>query len=287
MRGKNGKLELKSGDSLHYYVSEVDSPLWIIAVHGIGEHLDRHSFLRENFGKDFNIFQYDLRGHGKSEGDFGDMEHFSIMMEDLAEVVNYVTTKYKMKRHLLFGHSMGGLITSGYVQGYMSPDLQPERIFLSAPPAGIPGGLGMIVKSIPRQFLKKLTNLPGIEIPGLVDLNLLSHRPQVKEEYLADEWTQKLLHSKLVLGMVYETKQVFSRTLNSPCPGLCIVGGDDRIVSVTAIQHYFSNIERHFSVDIIPGGYHELHNEIDKFRIPYIDKLKEFFYSALYGDEKS
>ena len=59
---------MKDGVELHAKIQETGSPIWLIHTHGIGEHLDRHQYLTDLFGKDFNIFQYDLRGHGRSLG---------------------------------------------------------------------------------------------------------------------------------------------------------------------------------------------------------------------------
>jgi alpha-beta hydrolase superfamily lysophospholipase len=59
------------------------------------------------------------------------------------------------------------------------------------------------------------------------------------------------------------------------CPGFVIVGSSDLIVSAKAIEDYFSNVETGFKMKVITGGYHELHNEIEKYKRPYLEFLKE------------
>ena len=50
--------------TLNVQICEISSPVWIVAVHGIGEHLGRHNYLTKLFSQYFNICQFDLRGQG-------------------------------------------------------------------------------------------------------------------------------------------------------------------------------------------------------------------------------
>lgn len=59
-------LKMRDGAELYVQIKESGSPVWIIGTHGVGEHMGRHKYLPEQFGRDFNIFQYDLRGHGSA-----------------------------------------------------------------------------------------------------------------------------------------------------------------------------------------------------------------------------
>jgi alpha-beta hydrolase superfamily lysophospholipase len=38
---------------------------------------------------------------------------------------------------------------------------------------------------------------------------------------------------------------------------------------------YFNNIEKKAQIKVIEGGYHELHNEIEKYRKPYLNFLRQ------------
>ena len=40
------------------------------------------------------------------------------------------------------------------------------------------------------------------------------------------------------------------------------------------IKQYFNTIEKNTKVLKVDGGYHELHNEIEKYRLPYFDFLR-------------
>lgn len=279
-------LKTQDGTELHLEFKERGSPLWIIATHGIGEHLGRHRYLVDLFGHDFNILQYDLRSHGRSSGDRAFVPEFSKFRSDLGEIIEYLRKKYKMERYILFGHSMGALITADYIQKLKAnPEHYPERIVLNAPPVGLNGPLGKFVELSPLTLWKKLAGIElSVPLKGLVDLNYLSHYQEVKVSYESDELNCLKLHTNLVLGMVKTAKEVFSRPIRPKCPSYVSVGGGDKIVNVQAMKHYFTQVEKAFNLTIFDEAYHEVHNEIDKYKRPYFNYLKNLFLECRYDD---
>ncbi len=276
-------LKMRDGAELYTQVKESGSPVWIIATHGIGEHLERHKYIPELFGHDFNVFQYDLRGHGRSTGKKAWIQDFSLYMEDLREITNFLKEKYRMNRYIVFGHSMGALITCSFIQNYVDENNYPERLIVNAPPVGVGGGLGAVVRALPATFFKAASDLPySLALGGLVDLNNLSHDPRVKEDYIKDPLNALKLESKLVLEMTKTAKETFSRPLRSKCPSYVSVGSSDRIVGTSDLINYFTNIDKSFQLKVFDGAYHEIHNEIEKYRKPYFDHLKTVFNEALF-----
>jgi alpha-beta hydrolase superfamily lysophospholipase len=279
-------ISTRDGVKLYTETLEHGSKHWLIVTHGIGEHLGRHSYMNNLCGHDVNVFQYDLRGHGRSTGEkayVGDFENF---LTDLEDCIKYLKEKYSMEKFTLFGHSMGGLITCAFAQKYFSDDLKPEAVIVNAPPVGIPGGLGKVVDMIPGSFFHKLAGFkPSIPLGGMVDLKYLSHNPQVIEDYVADEFNHMKLHSKLLIELVKTSKDVFSRRLNTGVPSFCSYGTEDGIVNVQDLEHYFTKVEKNFVLTPVEGAYHEIHNELDKYRKPYLDYLKDVIHSVVYPTE--
>ena len=78
----------------------------------------------------------------------GFVNSFNAFYHDLQEIIDYLRTRYRMERYALFGHSMGALITAGWVQELANSDFYPERIILSSPPVGYYGALGKIVSGL-------------------------------------------------------------------------------------------------------------------------------------------
>ncbi|MDB9786986.1 lysophospholipase [Bacteriovoracaceae bacterium] len=265
------------GIELELEIKETGAPSWLIITHGIGEHLRRHYFLAELFSGTYNFLFYDLRGHGKSQGKRVYVDNFSNYYRDLGQIIWYLKENYRMERYNLFGHSMGGLITAGYVQKLNEYDFYPSKVFLSSPFLQPAGKLGRSLIHL-RLLLQKLSKIKSsIAIKGLIDLKGLSHDSRIVEEYMADELVSKSLESRLLLKMVEEGMEVFSKPLNCLCPLACSVGQSDRIVSTEAIVKYFRSVESNAQLKVIGDGYHELHNEVQRIREKYFDFLKSFF----------
>ncbi len=276
-------LKTIDGKELHLEISESGKKKWLIVTHGIGEHLNRHSYIDELFGSSFNILKYDIRGHGRSQGlKKGYVDNFSDFFSDLKEVILFLKKSYKMESFCLFGHSMGALITAGYMQNLADAENYPDAVFLNAPPAGFPGALGEIMNISPLGFVNKLTSLPfSLKLGGLVDLDYLSHDNRVKENYIEDEFNILKPHSKLLFEMVKASKEVFSRPLRITCPSFISYGTEDRVVSIPKLESYLELVDKSFKVEKIEGAYHETHNEIEKYRTPYFKFLKDSLLSVL------
>jgi len=79
----------------------------VLLVHGLGEHggrYDRLATTLNNWG--WNVVAHDHRGHGRSSGKRGCIDHGAALLEDLALVIDAVRAQIGGSLVLL-GHSMG------------------------------------------------------------------------------------------------------------------------------------------------------------------------------------
>lgn len=275
MNGEQHFFKMRDGVELHAEIRERGHEEWLIVTHGIGEHLKRHSYLSELFLGKYNIVYYDLRGHGRSGGTPAYISDFQEFILDLGELISLVRKRFRMKSYVLFGHSMGALITARYLQKECLREEYPRKVYLNAPPVGFHGIAGQVASWMPYSFLDGLTKLPASKkLGGLVDLNFLSHDPMVEKEYREDELNHLKLHTKLVLELAKYSHSTFSRPIHPHCPAFVSVGSGDQIVSYSQLVSYFQVIEKNFSLQVFDGAYHEIHNEIDKYRLPYFEHLR-------------
>jgi len=282
---ENKKIKLRDGIELNGQIKESGSTTWLFVTHGVGEHLGRHNYMPDLFGQDFNVFQYDLRGHGESGGKRAYIDDFNTYLEDLQEIIQILKAEYRISKYIIFGHSLGALITAGYLQKYADKDFYPERIYLSSPPVGTGGVAGRVANLLPFAAAKSLAQIPfSVPIGGLVDLKSLSHDPRIAETYTRDSKNCIKLHSKLLLEIVKASKEIFSRPLRPLCPAFVSIGSEDQVVSPAHLIEYFSTVERGFCLKVFEGAYHEIHNEIDKYRIPYFEFIKHSLMEALYDE---
>lgn len=271
-------IHTRDGLSLNLNVLENGSSDWIIATHGLGENSDRHRYLLKLFSQRFNICLYDLRGHGKSTGKRGHINNFKDFVQDLDEVLHFLKDQYSMSKYNLLGHSMGSLITASYMQNYAKKEFYPEKVFLSGPVVSGAGVLGKAFHLTPLTWLNKIKNLPiSVPLSGLLDLSKLSHDPRVLQNYLTDDLNILKIHSKLFLELLAESKNVFSRPLRIDCDLYCAVGSEDGLIDAPAAIEYFQNVEKNAKLKVFTGAYHEIHNEIQKYREPYFEFLTSSF----------
>jgi alpha-beta hydrolase superfamily lysophospholipase len=263
------------GTPIKCLVRETGSNKWLIVTHGLGEHLGRHEFFLKLFSQNFNIAIYDLRGHGRSGGRRTWVNDFSEYSKDLNCVIEYLVKHFSLQSYVLFGHSMGGLITADFMQNHVREDLYPEKVFLSSPAVGAPGIMGPVFATAPKIIFEGLTKLPSIPLAKVLNLRKLSHDSRVYESYVKDEFTQLKIHLKLYMEIMKASREVFSRPLRIKCSLYCAIGTEDALVHPKLMIKYFTEVEKNAQLKVFEGGYHELHNEIEKYRKPYLNFLRQ------------
>ena len=95
----------------------------VLINHGMAEHQQRYkdfiNFLNSN---GINVFIYDHRGHGNRIttldplGVFGKENGWSLVVNDLINVSNFIIKKYPDHTFSILGHSMGSYITLDSIQ---------------------------------------------------------------------------------------------------------------------------------------------------------------------------
>jgi acylglycerol lipase len=85
----------------------------LIVTHGIRDHGSRYAELAEHLvGQGFAVYAFDLRGHGHSEGVRAAVDSFEDYVTDLERFVAQVRQREPGRPLFLFGHSMGGAIST-------------------------------------------------------------------------------------------------------------------------------------------------------------------------------
>jgi alpha-beta hydrolase superfamily lysophospholipase len=107
----------------------------VIITHGLGEHSECYHPLARALSDDgWMVWAWDLRGHGRSEGKRGYARHVDDFVADLKGLHTLAREQHPDLDPVLFGHSLGGLITLRALQTYA---LKVSAQVLSAPALGI------------------------------------------------------------------------------------------------------------------------------------------------------
>lgn len=101
--------------NLHAYEINNNSNIWVITVHGYnGQGYKMDGYAKEFYNMGYNVLAPDLRGHGKSQGDYIGMGWDDRL--DIVKWINYIIKKDENAEIILHGISMGAatvMMTSG------------------------------------------------------------------------------------------------------------------------------------------------------------------------------
>lgn len=93
-------------------------------AHGMNEYKERYiNFMKCLAKNGYAVFMHDQRGHGKSIKNSNDLGYFyendaSYIVDDLYQINEYLRNKFKNKKIILFGHSMGSMVVRKYISKY-------------------------------------------------------------------------------------------------------------------------------------------------------------------------
>lgn len=147
-------------ETIFYYKWKAKSPLrGIVQIsHGVGEHAGRYQPIAELLQQEgYEVYANDHRIHGKSAkshdhlGFYDGEDYFADAIFDMRKLTKIIKEEHPDKKIILFGHSMGSLLSREYVTKY-GDDL--EALILSGT-AGFMKGIGA-VGLFSAKFLGKL-----------------------------------------------------------------------------------------------------------------------------------
>ena len=118
---KTGMVE--THDGLKLYVvrnnASAEPKAVLIILHGLAnEHSLYDVFVHPFNQQNINVYRYDARGHGKSEGKRGYVKSYWEMAEDLRVIVNLTKQENPGVPVFVLGHSMGGHVAALYGTKY-------------------------------------------------------------------------------------------------------------------------------------------------------------------------
>jgi alpha-beta hydrolase superfamily lysophospholipase len=259
-----GSFQSDDGTSLYYQVWKPDPDVRankpvLAVVHGGGEHSGRYLNLVEYFVPRGNpVYAFDLRGHGKSEGKRGHILRFDDYLADTDAFLNLVRRLEPNRKVFLVGHSLGGLITAAYALDH--PQL--AGLILSSPffqiKIAVPHwktAMGRMVSSL----------LPGLTFKSGIDIDGLSHDPEVAVNYRNDSLVHGNVTARLYTEIVRMQSQTLQRAGNLEIPLLLCYGGQDGIADPPGASRFYRGISfKDKTSHCYDGCYHEIFNEVNK-----------------------
>ena len=232
---------------------------WAVAlvVHGLGEHAGRYGTVAEALtAAGIDVYAYDHRGFGGSAGVRAYVDRFSQFHDDLAERVLAARAACPGLPLVMYGHSLGGLITAGYVLA--GRDLpMPDLLVLSAP------GLDAEQPAWKKTLARILTGItPKMKLANGLAKGGLSRDPAVEAAADADPLCINTSTVRFGAEAFAEQERVQAAIAGisaMPMPTYVLHGSADPIVApaASAILEGKGNVTRR----VHEGLRHECHHE--------------------------
>lgn len=229
----------------------------LLIAHGLGEHSARYKHVARFFNQqDIAVYAIDHRGHGESAGFRGHIEDFSHFSEDLHLLAQQLRLQYPAQPIHLLGHSMGGLIATGYA---LRHDSIIDSLVLSAPAYGVQGlGNKLSLKMAPLLALLA----PTMGMANGLDVQAISRDPSVVKAYQDDPLVHDRVTPTWAAAFGREQRYVARELNRLSIPVLMLVAGSDRLTDPAVATALFEKITAaKKKLTVYPQAYHEIFNE--------------------------
>lgn len=260
---KHDEMKWKTDDALNLFAqkwepeSEVKGVICLI--HGHGEHSSRYIHWAEKLTNEgFAVLAFDLRGHGKSDGQRGYTPSFDHYSDDLSILLNEAATQFPGIPCFLYGHSLGGVIAL-----YFLVQRQPKL-------AGAVITSPALQTAVQEQKVKLTLALilgslaPKGSMPSGLEQEALSRDESVIKAYRNDP----LVHDRISFSMGKEAikaiEYIYGNAEQINIPILLLHGTGDRITYESGSTELCRLVKGDCTLKVWEGYYHELHNEPEK-----------------------
>ncbi len=258
------------------YWSKPNAKKILIITHGQAEHGACYHRLVEAL-KDFpiNILAWDLRGHGRSEGQRGYTSSFGKYVSDLKEVIEFVQQESGLRDEeiLLLGHSMGGLIQLNFLADNFQRKMAAN--ILSSPLLGFKIEVP-IYKDIAA--LAASVIFPQVTLFNEIKFEQLSRDVEVIEEMEKDNLRHDRISPAAYLGSIESIEKLRTTIGSIMVPTFIQISADDPIVDSQAVMNFVRKFRSQSVVlKVYEGRKHEIFNDIHRREV--FDDLLQFIKS--------
>lgn len=208
----------------------------LIIIHRGHEHSERLNILTqdEKFLK-YNIFAYDLRGHGytKIKSSPNSMDY----VRDLDSFVKHIKSEYQIKEEDIFiiANSIGGVILSAYVHDF-APNI--AGMALLAPAFEI-----KLYIPFAKQLVTLLTKIKkDAKVMSYVKAKVLTHDIEEQNKYNSDKLINKKINAKLLIDLADMGKRLVEDSMAIELPTIIFSAEKDYVVKNSAEKRFFLNL---------------------------------------------
>lgn len=235
-----------------------DAKANLLVIHGLNEHCGRYKHVASALNEiGVNVYTFDLRGHGQSQGESSFVNDVDEYREDVENVYRTIPKNIPL---FILGHSMGGMIAVKFL--LFNEKTQVSGVILSAAALEVGADITPLTQKVVG-FLGKLA--PKLKTVKL-DPTSISRDPLEVEKYVTDPLIQlDGAKAGLALALLTEIKSLKTQFKNFTYPVLIMHGTADKITNPEGSKSLFQQAtNKDKTLKLWDDAFHEIFNEINK-----------------------
>lgn len=244
----------------------------LVVTHGQGEHSDCYQRLIEALEPmGWTILLWDLRGHGRSDGQRGYVSSFLDYSRDFEMFCLKIVPRVAESGPVVFfAHSMGGLVQLNALASMADGNVKTQ--ILSSPLLGVAVQVPL-VKDIGALFIREL--MPRLTLGNEIKPEDLSRDPEVLQEYDRDTLRHRKISAGAYLGAIECANNILARPMVWRGKMLFLLAEKDPVVSTPTTLNFIEGLS-HADVEseVFQERKHELINDLGREEV--FAKIREF-----------
>ena len=258
----HGEESFKTQDGLSLFVQwwlpESGTKAAVVIVHGYAEHSSRYAQVAGTLTQNgYAVYSFDLRGHGRSEGERVFADIFAKHFLDIEDVLAGVRKKEGARKIFLLGHSLGGTIVTLFA---ISRRPNIAGLILSAPYLKFPSNIWPLRFKFVR-FISSI--IPGFPVTEKINGHFISNDPQLIDNYETDPLIyHRPIQAQEALEIMRAVETVQARMKELILQFIILQGALDKLVNIKGSRELYAQaVSQDKTLKIYPGLYHELLND--------------------------
>lgn len=233
----------------------------LVLIHRGHEHSGRMAHLADEFDlPDFDVFAYDMRGHGRSPGARGDSPSFGTSVRDLQTFVDHIAATHGIDQAniVVVAQSVGAVVASTWAHDY-APKIR--GLVLASPAFKV-----KLYVPFARPGLALMRKLRGnFFVNSYVKAKFLTHDPERIASYESDPLITRPISVNILLGLYEAADRVVADAAAITLPTQLLISGSDWVVHHAPQHRFFERLahprkEKH----VLPGFFHDTLGERDR-----------------------
>ncbi len=233
----------------------------IVLIHRGHEHSGRMAHLADELGlPDFDVFAYDMRGHGRSPGVRGDSPSVSHSVRDVQTFVGHIAAAHgvNVTDIVIVAQSVGAVLASTWAHDY-APKIR--GLVLASPAFKV-----KLYVPFARPGLALMRKLRGnFFVNSYVKAKFLTHDPARIASYDSDPLISRPISVNVLLGLYEAADRVVADAAAITLPVQLLISGSDWVVHHAPQHRFFERLtnprkEQH----VLPGFFHDTLGERDR-----------------------